>query len=115
MSVIKALKPPLVFEPRQLVLIETAWVTAGCFALCGEVQATDEHGVRLTLVDWLMGDMVGWDIFLPWNQILNAVIATTAHDQRGFVAYAGKEQERIHARREKEYGGSFNEDRLGSN
>jgi hypothetical protein len=40
------------------------------------VVATDEHGVRITLVDWLIGDFVQQDMYVPWANIEMAYVAT---------------------------------------
>lgn len=48
----------------------------------GEVQAVDEHGVRLTLVDWLIGTFSGYDLFVPWDALCAALVATDEHDIR---------------------------------
>jgi hypothetical protein len=34
-------------------------------AFVGQVQVVDAHGVRITLVDWLVGDASGWDLYVP--------------------------------------------------
>ena len=51
----------------------------------GEVQAVDNRGVRLTLIDWFVGSFSGWDVFVPWLEIKEAWIATPEHDKGLFL------------------------------
>ncbi len=47
----------------------------------GEVQAVDDRGVRITLVDWVTGRAVGNDLFAPWAEISAALVCTPDHDR----------------------------------
>lgn len=58
----------------------------------GEVQALDCRGVRLTLIDWIFGAMLGSDMFVPWDRITAALIATEDHDKGMFVREASQWQ-----------------------
>lgn len=60
----------------------------------GEVQDVDEHGVRLTLVDWFVGTPSGWDFFVPWESITAALVATSDHDLDRFRDAAADFQQR---------------------
>jgi len=78
------------------------WVTVtvkpGVFPLrayCGEIQAIDERGFRMTLVDWFTGYPVGWDISVPWDQFEGALVCTDQHDKKGFGEPAGQWQEGV--------------------
>lgn len=68
----------------------------------GEVQDVDQHGVRVTLIDWLIGMFCGDDLWVPWDSILSALVATPEHDKKLWIESAkrwqnwaqGKEDER---------------------
>lgn len=49
--------------------------TAPLRSYVGEVQATDEHGLRLTLVDWNVGMFNSYDFFVPWENIEVSYVA----------------------------------------
>lgn len=61
----------------------------------GEVQTTDERGVRLTLVDWVIGNASSWDLYIPWSNIESALVATPEHDLERFGKYAIEWIERV--------------------
>jgi hypothetical protein len=67
--------------------------TAPLRSYVGHVQAVDEHGIRLTLVDRVLGTATPYDLFIPWANLASALIATPAQDENGFVQEAGKWQE----------------------
>ena len=67
--------------------------TAPLRSYVGKVQAVDEHGIRLTLVDWIMGKATNFDFFVPWSNLESALIATPEHDTESFGQEAGKWQE----------------------
>lgn len=50
----------------------------------GRVREVDEHGVRLTLTHWAVGQASGWDFFAPWSSITAALVATPEHDLEAF-------------------------------
>jgi len=64
--------------------------TAPLRCYVGQVQAVDEHGIRLTLVDWFAGRATGFDLFVPWSNIESALIATPDHS----TEYFGQEAEK---------------------
>ena len=49
----------------------------------GQVQAVDAQGIRLTLIDWLVGMADDFDVFVPWRHIESAFIATPEHYSGG--------------------------------
>jgi hypothetical protein len=53
-------------------------------AYVGQIEAVDDRGVRLTLIDWLTGDAHGYDLFVPWSEIRAALVATPDHDVSRF-------------------------------
>jgi hypothetical protein len=53
-------------------------------AYVGQVQALDQYGVRITLVDWLTGGAHGYDFFATWDSISSALVATPDHDIDNF-------------------------------
>ncbi len=59
----------------------------------GQIEATDERGVRITLVDWIMGTASGYDLFVPWSEITAALVATPEQDEKGFAERASKWQQ----------------------
>lgn len=54
----------------------------------GQVQELSEYGVRITLIDWIAGDFVGFDFFAPWTSIQSAIVATNEHSLEEFIDYA---------------------------
>ena len=62
----------------------------GCYV--GQIEAVGAEGVRITMIDWLIGEAVGFDFFAPWESIASAMIATEAHDLKGFGESAGRWQ-----------------------
>jgi hypothetical protein len=61
----------------------------------GQIQAVDTHGVRLTLVDWLVGNASSWDFYAPWETITCALLATPDHDLGQFGERAADWQQRM--------------------
>jgi hypothetical protein len=66
--------------------------TAPLRCYVGQVQAVDEHGVRITLIDWLTGAANEWDFFATWDSITSALVATPAHATELFADAAAKWQ-----------------------
>jgi len=58
----------------------------------GQVQSVDDRGVRMTLMDFVIGDAVGWDLFVAWPNLQIALIATPAHDVAAWLERAGRFQ-----------------------
>jgi hypothetical protein len=87
-------------EPGYLVALTLQGDAAPLRAYVGEVQAVDERGVRLTLVDWLVGSFCSWDLFAPWDQITSALIATPEHDVARFEQPASRWQSEMGRRDE---------------
>ncbi len=61
----------------------------------GQIQAVDERGVRLTLVDWFVGIMSGADFFASWEIIEAALVYTPDHAAELFLDDASKWQTRM--------------------
>jgi hypothetical protein len=61
----------------------------------GQIEAVDERGVRVTLIDWLVGAATDWDLFVPWASITSALVATQAHAMDRFGDAAGQWQTRM--------------------
>lgn len=51
-----------------------------CYVGC--VEAVDEFGLRMTLVDWFVGMFVKEDLFVPWSRVLGAAVWTEEHSFR---------------------------------
>jgi hypothetical protein len=64
------------FEPGFRVALRLRPGTAPLRCYVGEVVVTDEHGVRITLIDWLVGGFVQQDMYVPWANIEMAYVAT---------------------------------------
>lgn len=45
----------------------------------GQIEAIDDRGIRLTLIDWIAGRPDSWDLFVPWESITAALVATESH------------------------------------
>jgi hypothetical protein len=58
--------------------------TAKLRVYVGQVQALDDRGVRITLIDWFVGSASSWDFFAPWDSIVSTLIATDEHEHAGF-------------------------------
>ena len=71
--------------------------TAPLRCYVGQIQALDADGMRLTLVDWIVGAAVSWDLYVPHRNIESILIRTDEHDLKGFGDAAGKWQERMEA------------------
>jgi hypothetical protein len=69
--------------------------TAPLRSYVGQVEAIDDHGIRLTLVDWLREAAAGFDFFVPWGNIESSLIATPQHDMTTFIQEAGTWQEKM--------------------
>ena len=65
----------------------------------GRVQAVDERGMRLTLVDWRTGGADSWDVYAPWSEVTSMLIATADHATEGFGDAAQEWQERMQGAR----------------
>ena len=46
----------------------------------GQIEAIDQRGVRLTLMDWFAGAFTGNDLFVPWSNIDSCLVCTENHD-----------------------------------
>lgn len=83
-----------IFEPGWYVALNLApEANDGLRVVVGELQAVDEHGVRITLIDWLVGMPTGTDLYAPWRSILSARIATHEHNFEMFLKEASRWQE----------------------
>jgi hypothetical protein len=68
-------------------ILEVGWGVAiilrqpinGLACYVGQVQAVDDRGVRISLMNWLIGECVGFDWLTPWDNIAAMEIATDAH------------------------------------
>lgn len=70
----------------------------------GQIEAIDLHGIRITLIDWLLGSFCGNDLFVPWSNIQSAYISTEKHDLTMFLGTdAPRWQENMDERRNEQY------------
>lgn len=65
----------------------------------GEVQSVDQYGVRITLIDYVIGKAVGFDVFVSWPEITSCLVATEQHslDKGGndeFLSWVSKMNEK---------------------
>jgi len=86
--------PPRVLVPGYAVALVLKEGTAPHRCYVGEVQAVDEHGVRITLIDWIAGQFTGWNFLAPWESITSAMIATPDRDIQSFAVEAAEFQKR---------------------
>lgn len=56
----------------------------------GVVQATDDKGLRLTLIDWDVKAFESWDLYVSWENIDSAMVATPQHSAQKFLEDAMK-------------------------
>jgi hypothetical protein len=90
---IKTGEPTL--KPGWWVALTLKAGTAPQRSYVGQIQAIDARGLRLTMVDWLTGDPVSWDLFVSHENLESALVATDKHDLRAFGDPAGQWQEAI--------------------
>lgn len=69
--------------------------TAPSRCYVGLVDAVDDRGVRITLMDWIVGAACGYDLFVPWENIESVLVCTPDHDKDGFGDYASEWQTRM--------------------
>ncbi len=77
-----------VLEGGQLVILTVRVDGPNSKDFVGQVQEISEYGVRITLMDWIAGDFVGFDFFAPWTSIQSAIVATSEHSVEEFIDYA---------------------------
>ncbi len=73
-------RPPRPLKPGDWVALALKEPVANLRCYVGEVQALDERGCTITLIDWLIGSATGYDFWSPWANVLGALVATRAHD-----------------------------------
>lgn len=82
-----------VLEPGHWVALTLKAGAAPLRVYVGEVQAVDGRGVRITLIDWVVGTADSWDFFAPWESVSSALVATPDHAIGRFGA-AGSDWQR---------------------
>ncbi len=87
-----------IFKPGYWVAVTLKEKVAPTDCYVGEIQAVDEHGIRITLVDWLIGAASGSDLYIAWEQIAVALVATEDHSLEYFVTMAGDWQSLVYER-----------------
>lgn len=55
----------------------------------GKVKAVDDKGVRLTLIDWVLCNFTGHDLFVTWDNIESAFVATPEDEMSLWIDRAG--------------------------
>ena len=76
--------PTQSLEPGYWVALTLKPGAAPLRCYVGEVQATDERGVRITLIDWLTGRANSYDLFVSWENITSSLVCTPEHDLENF-------------------------------
>ena len=76
--------PVELLKPGWMVILVTTPGTSPHAVPNGEVQAVGDRGVRITLMDWLVGAPVGDDFFVPWRNIEAASVWTGEHSLKDF-------------------------------
>ena len=46
----------------------------------GQIEAIDDRGLRMTLMDWSIGGFTSNDLFVPWSNIESCLVCTDNHD-----------------------------------
>lgn len=72
--------------------------TAPLRVYVGMIEAIDERGVRITLIDWISGIASSWDFFVPHVNIESALVGTQDHALDGFGKAAAEWQEKMEAK-----------------
>jgi len=80
-------------EPGFWVAVTLKKDSAPLRVYVGQVQEVDDSGIRLTLIDWLIGTATGWDLFVPWATLEAALVATPEHDVERFGEAGARWQE----------------------
>jgi len=75
---------PVVLAPGNVAALVVKDGTAQNRCYVGKVLAVDEHGVRLTLMDWRAASFRGWDFFAPWENVSSAMVAEGGDASRFF-------------------------------
>ena len=45
----------------------------------GQIEAIDDRGLRMTLMDWSIGGFTSNDLFVPWSNIESCLVCTDNH------------------------------------
>lgn len=86
-------------ELRQIVAITLPPGLSKSNVFVGRVQAVDEHGVRITLIDWITGTFTSHDAYFPWRNIELAMVATEDDDEDLSIEKFAKWQELVNGDR----------------
>jgi hypothetical protein len=86
------------------VVLKLGTAPRRCYA--GQIQAVDDQGLRLTLVDWVVGSATSWDLFIPRASLESALVAASEHDLRQFGPMVGKWQAAMDPEQAKEASGT---------
>jgi hypothetical protein len=70
-------------HPGWIVAIHTKPFPGSLICHVGMVQSVTDRGIRITYVDWLIGNFTGMDCWIPWNQINEITVATDNHYIKG--------------------------------
>ncbi len=81
------------------VVLKSGAAPLRCYV--GQIQAIDTQGVRLTLIDWILGSATNWDFFVPHASLESVFVCTDQHDLTQFGDVAGKWQEAMKPKQEK--------------
>lgn len=61
----------------------------------GRIEAVDDRGIRLTLMDWLVSSAIGNDLFVPWSSLETTLVDTSGGGRETFLASAKNYQSRM--------------------
>ena len=56
------------------VVLKEPVADLGCYV--GEVRYVDDRGIRITLMDWMIGECLGHDFWVPWSNVLAMQVKT---------------------------------------
>jgi hypothetical protein len=81
-------------KPGYWVALALTDPVAGSNCYVGQIQAVDARGVRITMLDWIVGTATGFDFYASWSTITGALVATSEHALSLFGDDAGAFQTR---------------------
>lgn len=94
-------------KKKSTAVLEVGWAIAVVmerpigtgYCHVGEVQAIDERGFRITLMDWVVGQFIHDDFYIPWSNVRGMSICTDDHDFGLWSKDIGDYQKRINEAR----------------
>ena len=54
----------------------------------GQIEVIDDLGLRMTLMDWVVGTFTSDDLFVPWSNIESCLVCKENHDLELFLEHS---------------------------